>query len=131
LKPNSLDLNHLQEIDMKKVEALKKAVSEGTYAVPAEDLVPKLIESVFRNTILDETPIGASVSQFEAEDHYDPQHSDAREIPGAAMVNRKGSPSVSTPSDGSPSGSGPKRGPRRTGTGFGPTAASGDDLEVR
>jgi hypothetical protein len=27
LKPDSLDLNHLQEIDMKKVEALKKAVS--------------------------------------------------------------------------------------------------------
>jgi hypothetical protein len=32
---------------MKKVEALKKAVSDGNYTVPAEDLAPKLMESMF------------------------------------------------------------------------------------
>jgi hypothetical protein len=90
LKSDSLDLNRLQEIDMKKVEALKRAVSEGTYTVPAEELAPKLMQSMFQNTILDENSIGASVSQLEAEDHYRPQHSDAPEIPGA-IVNRKGS----------------------------------------
>jgi Anti-sigma-28 factor, FlgM len=76
---------------MKKVEALKKAVSEGTYTVPAEDLAPKLMESMFQNTILDETSIGASVSALEAEDQYSPQHSDTPEVPGGAMVNRKDS----------------------------------------
>jgi hypothetical protein len=91
LKSDSFNLNRLQEIDMKKVEALKKAVSEGTYTVPAEDLVPKLIESLFKNTVLDETPIGVLVSQLEAEDQHSPQNSDAPEIPGGAMVNRKDS----------------------------------------
>jgi Anti-sigma-28 factor, FlgM len=88
LKSDSINLNRLQEIDMKKVEALKKAVSEGTYTVPAEDLVPKLMELLFQNTILDETSIGVSVSQLEAEDQDSPQHSDAREIPGGVMANR-------------------------------------------
>jgi hypothetical protein len=91
LKSDSFNLNRLQEIDMKKVEALKKAVSEGTYTVPAEGLVPKLMESLFRNTILDETSIGVSASQLEAEDRHRPQHSDAPEIPGGAMVNRNDS----------------------------------------
>jgi Anti-sigma-28 factor, FlgM len=91
LKSDSFNLNRLQEIDMKKVEALKKAVSEGTYTVPAEDLVPKLIESLFQNTVLEETPIGVLVSQLEAEDQHSPQHSDVPEIPGGAMVNRKDS----------------------------------------
>jgi anti-sigma28 factor (negative regulator of flagellin synthesis) len=44
LKADSVNLNPLQEINMKKVKALKKAVSDGTYAVPAEDLAPKLME---------------------------------------------------------------------------------------
>jgi hypothetical protein len=87
LKPESLHLNRLQEIDMKKVEALKKAVSEGTYNVPAEDLAPKLMESIFQNTILDEASTAASVSQLKAEEQY----SDAPGIPGGAMVNRKDS----------------------------------------
>jgi hypothetical protein len=110
LKPDNFDLNQIPDTDMKKVEALKKAVSEGSYTVPAEDLAPKLMESVFRNTILDETPIGASVAQLEAEDHYNPQHSDALEIPGGEMVSRKDSRSASVPSDGSPGGRGPKQG---------------------
>jgi hypothetical protein len=83
LKPDSLDVNDLQEIDMKKIEALKKAVSAGTYTVPAEDLAPKLMESMFQNTILDETPIGASVSQLEVEDHYRPQRAMLRKFPAA------------------------------------------------
>ena len=92
MKSDSFNLNRLDEIDMKKVEALKKAVSEGTYTVPAEDLVPKLMESLFQNTILDETSIGVAVSQLEAKDQYSPQHSDdAPEIPGGAMINRKDS----------------------------------------
>ena len=61
MKPDSLDVNHLQEIDMKKVEALKKAVSEGSYTVPAEDLAPKLMESMFQNIVLDEDSRVASV----------------------------------------------------------------------
>jgi hypothetical protein len=76
---------------MKKVEALKKAVSEGTYTVPAEDLAPKLMESMFQNNILDETSIEPSVSQLTAEDQHSPQHTDAPEIPGGAMINRKDS----------------------------------------
>jgi Anti-sigma-28 factor, FlgM len=91
LKSDSLDLNRLQEIDLKKVEALKKAVSEGTYTVPAEDLAPRLLESMFQNAIFAETSIGASVSELEAEDRYRPQHSDAPKIAGGAMVNRKDS----------------------------------------
>jgi hypothetical protein len=61
LKPDSINLNRLQEIDMKKVEALKKAVSEGTYTVPAEDLAPKLMESMFQNTILDANIFGGQI----------------------------------------------------------------------
>jgi hypothetical protein len=91
LKSDSFNLNRLQEIDTKKVEALKKAVSEGTYTVPAGYLVPKLMESLFQNTILDETSIGVSVSQLKAEDQHSPQHSNASEIPGGAMVNRNDS----------------------------------------
>jgi Anti-sigma-28 factor, FlgM len=97
LKPDSLDLNHLQEIDMKKVEALKKAVSEGTYAVPAEDLAPKLMEAMFQNTILDEVPNRASGTQLEA-DRFNPSNSDGLEIPGGEIVSRKDSRSASGPS---------------------------------
>jgi hypothetical protein len=89
LKSDSFNLNRLDEIDMKKVEALKKAVSEGTYTVPAEDLVPKLMESLFQNTIFNESSIGVAVSLLEANDQYSPQHSDAPEIPSGAMINRK------------------------------------------
>jgi Anti-sigma-28 factor, FlgM len=110
LKPESVDLNHLQEIDMKKVEALKKAVSEGTYTVAAEELAPKLMELMFRNTILDETPIGASVSQLETNDQVNPQQRAALDIPGGEMVSRKDSRSASVPSDGSPAKRGPKQG---------------------
>jgi hypothetical protein len=104
---------------MKKVEALKKAVSEGTYSVPAEDLAPKLMESMFQNSIFDEAPDRASGSRLEADDQLNPQQPAALEVPGVDA------------SDGSPSGSGSKRRPRRASTGFGPTAAYGDGLEVR
>jgi hypothetical protein len=109
LKPDSLDLNHLHEIDMKKVEALKKAVSEGIYTVPAEDLAPKLMEAMFQNTILDEVPNRASGTQLEAEDRLNPPNSDGLEIPGGEIVSRKGLRSASIPSDGSPAERGPKR----------------------
>jgi hypothetical protein len=129
LKSDSFNLNRLQEIDLKKVEALKKAVSERTYTVPAEDLVPKLMESLFQNTILDEDPIEVSVSQLEAEDQHNPQHSEATGIPGGAMVNGNDSHEVSmhltdrlARADRNVGGAG---------TGFGPTPAYGDDLEVR
>jgi hypothetical protein len=91
LKPNSLEINHVQEIDMKKVEALKKAVSEGTYAVRAEDLVPKLMESMFRNTILDEAPDMASGSRWATDEQVKPQQRAAPEVPGGATVSRKDS----------------------------------------
>jgi hypothetical protein len=112
LKPDSLDLNHLQEIDMKKVEALKKAVSEGTYTVPAEDLVPKLMESMFQNTIPDEAPNRASGSRLEAEDQFNPSNKSDLENPGGEMVRSKDSRSASVPFDGSPAERGPKHGSR-------------------
>ena len=118
MKSDSLDLNHLQ-LNMKKVEALKKAVSEGTYTVPAEDLAPKLMESMFKNAIFDQAPNTASGSRLETGDQLNPQQPPALEVPGVDA------------SDGSPSGSGSKRWPRRASTGFRPTAAYGDDLEVR
>jgi hypothetical protein len=83
------DLHQILDTDMKKVEALKKAVSEGTYTVPAEDLAPKLLESMFRNTILDDAPNGASGSQLEADDHVNAHERDVPEVPGGAIVNRR------------------------------------------
>jgi Anti-sigma-28 factor, FlgM len=127
LKSDSFNLNRLQKIDMKKVEALKKAVSEGTYTVPAEDSVPKLMESLFRNTILDETSIGVSISQLEAEDQHSPQHTDAPEIASGAMVNRKDSHLASMHRTDRLAGA--DRNVARAGTAFGPTPADGDDLE--
>ena len=99
MKSDSFNLNRLQEIDMKKVEALKKAVSEGTYTVPAEDLAPKLMEAMFPNTILDEVPNRASGTQLEAEDRLNPPNSHGLEIPGGEIVSRKDSRSASGPSD--------------------------------
>jgi hypothetical protein len=127
LKSDTFNLNRLQEIDMKKVEALKKAVSEGTYNVPAEDLVPKLMESMFQNTILDATSIGVSISQLEAEDQHCPQHTDAPEIARGAMVNRKDSHLASMHRTDRLAGA--DRNVGRAGTGFGPTPADDDDLE--
>jgi hypothetical protein len=94
LKPDSLEVNDLQDTDMKKVEALKKAVSEGTYTVPTEALVAKLMESMFRNINLDEAPNGASGSQLEADDQVNPQQRVSPEVPGGAMVSRKDSRSA-------------------------------------
>jgi hypothetical protein len=94
LNPDNIDLNQIPDTDMKKVEVLKKAVSEGTYIVPAEDLVPKLMESMFRNTILDEAPNGASGSHVEEDDQVNSQQRDAPEVPGDAIVNRKDSRST-------------------------------------
>jgi Anti-sigma-28 factor, FlgM len=110
LNPDNIALNQISDTDMKKVEALKKAVSEGTYTVPAEDLAPKLMESMFRNTILDEAPNGEWGSQLETNDRVNPQQRAAPEIPGSEMVSRKDSRSASVPSDGSPAKRGPKQG---------------------
>jgi Anti-sigma-28 factor, FlgM len=44
MTPDYLDPNHIEYADIKKLEALKKAVSEGTYTVSAEDLTPKILE---------------------------------------------------------------------------------------
>jgi Anti-sigma-28 factor, FlgM len=104
---------------MKRVEALKKAVFDGTYAIPAEDLAPKLMESMFRNTIFDEAPSRTSASRLKTNDQLNPQQPAALEVSCADATGD------------SPGGSAPKRGPRRAGAGFGPTAAYGDDLEVR
>jgi hypothetical protein len=105
LNPDKHNLKQIPDTDMKKVEALKKVISDGNYTVPAEDLVPKLMESVFRNTILDEAPNGVSGSQLEADDQA------AAEVNGGAMISRNGLRSASVPSD----GRGPKRESRRDG----------------
>jgi hypothetical protein len=104
LKPENFAPNQISDTDMKKVEALKKAVSEGNYTVPAEDLAPKLMVSMFRNTILDEAPNGASGFQLEADDQA------ALEVNGGEIVSRNDLRSASAvPSDGPPGGRGPKR----------------------
>jgi hypothetical protein len=94
VKPENFDPNQISYIDMKKVEALKKALSEGTYAVPAEDLAPKLMESMFRNTIFDEAPNMVSDSQLEADDQVHAKQRAAPEFQGGAMVSRKDSRST-------------------------------------
>jgi anti-sigma28 factor (negative regulator of flagellin synthesis) len=58
------DPNHLEDHHTSKLEALKKAVSEGTYAVSVEDLAPKIMESMLQNTIIGETTNRASTSQL-------------------------------------------------------------------
>jgi hypothetical protein len=57
------------------------------------------MESLFRNTILDEAPNGVSGSQLEADDQAAP------EVNGGAVVSRNGLRSASVPSN----GRGPKR----------------------
>jgi len=55
-------------MDMKRLEKLKKAVSNGTYAVRAEELAPKLMQYMLQAFILHETSIGGSTPRLEAED---------------------------------------------------------------
>jgi Anti-sigma-28 factor, FlgM len=94
LKPVNSALNQIPDTDMMKVAALKKAVSEGNYVISAEDLAPKLMESLFRNTILDLDPNGPSGSQLEVDDRAAPK------VNGGAMVNQNGSHSAAVPSEG-------------------------------
>jgi hypothetical protein len=94
LNPDNYDLKQIPDTDMKKVEALKQVISEGNYTVPAEDLAPKLIESLFRNTILDDAPNGASASQPEVTEQATPKAN------GGGLVNQNGSHSVSVLSGG-------------------------------
>jgi hypothetical protein len=99
MTPDNLVPTNSEGADMKKLEALKKAVSEGSYAVSAEDLAPKLLESMFRNIILDETANRPSSSQLEAADQFNPHNNDGLKIPSDAMVSHKDSRLVSLPSD--------------------------------
>ena len=99
MKPAYFDPNQISDVDMKKVEALRKAVSDGKYVIPAEDLAPKLMESLFRNTILDAAPNGVSGSQVEADDQAAPK------VNGGVVISRNGLRSASVPSD--------RRGPKR------------------
>jgi Anti-sigma-28 factor, FlgM len=99
--PEDLDPNHIEDAHMKKLEALKKALSEGTYAVSAEDLAPKIMQSMLRDTIFGNK---ASGSQLAAGGRFNPQDNDGQKIPGGEMVSHKESGSVSVPSDRSPGG---------------------------
>jgi hypothetical protein len=94
LNPDNCNLKQIPDTNMRKVEALKRVISEGSYTVPAEDLAPKLMESVFRNTILDEAPHGASDSQLDADDQATPK------VNGGAMVSQNDSHSASAPPHG-------------------------------
>jgi hypothetical protein len=94
LNPDNYNLKQISDTDMKKVEALKKLISEGNYTVPAEDLVPKLMESVFRNTILDEAPNGALGSRWETGDQA------VHNVSGGAVPGRNDSRSASVPYNG-------------------------------
>jgi hypothetical protein len=93
LKPDNNDLKQISDADMNKVEALKKAISDGNYIVPAEDLAPKLMESLYRNTILDEAPNGASDFQLEKDDQVVQKGEDD------ARVNQNGLHSAPLPSN--------------------------------
>ncbi len=53
--------------EMQKLENLKKAVSDGTYWVRAEDLAPKLIEYMLQSSIVPETLIGQPSSNLDAQ----------------------------------------------------------------
>ncbi len=94
MNPDNYDLKQIPDTDMEKIDALTKAISEGNYTVRAEDLAPKLMESLFRNTILDEAPNGASGPQSEATDQAAPK------VNGGGMVSQNGSHSASVSSDG-------------------------------
>ena len=94
MNPDKYDLKQIPVTDMKKVEALKKVISEGNYTVPAEDLAPKLMESLFRNTISDDAPNEAPGSQSEATDQAAPK------VNGDGMVSQNRSHSASVSSDG-------------------------------
>jgi hypothetical protein len=94
LNPEKLRPEPTPHTDMRKVEALKKAVSEGTYVVAAEDLAPKLIESVFPNTILDEASNGASTPQSVAAGRANLQQSAEPDVPDSKVVNRQDSRSA-------------------------------------
>lgn len=94
MNPDNYDLKQIPDTDIKKVEALKKVISEGNYTVRAEDLAPKLMESMFRNTILDEALNGPIGSQLDVNNKAAPK------VSGGAMVNENGSHSASVPSDG-------------------------------
>jgi Anti-sigma-28 factor, FlgM len=93
VNPDNYDLKQIPDTDMKRVEALKKAISEGNYTVPAEDLAPKLLESVFRSNILDEDSNGRLGSKLKAGDQA------ASKGNGGAMVDQNGSRSTSVPCD--------------------------------
>jgi Anti-sigma-28 factor, FlgM len=67
LNPDNLQ-HFLTEIDIKKVETLREAVSNGTYAVRPEDLAPKIMEHMLQSGILDETSITASTLHLEPKD---------------------------------------------------------------
>jgi Anti-sigma-28 factor, FlgM len=113
LKHDNLDPNQILETNMKKVEALKNALSEGTYAVPAEDLAPKLMESMFQSIIFnDEARNTASGSQLETGDQVNPKQRADPKVPDGVTVSRKDLRSTSVPSKRSPVAHRSKREPR-------------------
>jgi hypothetical protein len=66
LEKDHLGSNDLIEtVNMVK---LKNAVSNGTYTVRAEDLVPKLMEDMFQSLISLDAPIDDSTSRLPPED---------------------------------------------------------------
>jgi hypothetical protein len=58
----------IQTVNLKKLENLKDAVSNGTYAVRAEDLAPKLVEHLFQFLLSPGAPIEDSTSLLVSED---------------------------------------------------------------
>jgi hypothetical protein len=64
--PGSPDL--IETVNLKKLENLKDAVSNGTYAVRAEDLAPKLLEHLLQFLLSPGAPIEDSTSRLASED---------------------------------------------------------------
>jgi hypothetical protein len=57
-----------ESVDMKELENLKNAVSNGTYTVRPEDLAPKLLEHLFQFLLSSGAPIEDSTSRFASKD---------------------------------------------------------------
>ena len=69
----------IETTDMKRLEKIKKTVSNGTYAVPVEELAPRLMRHMLQVSTFHETSIGDSTTRLEPEDQLKaPERLDGR-----------------------------------------------------
>jgi hypothetical protein len=69
----------IETTDMKRLEKIKKTVSNGTYAVPVEELAPRLMRHMLQVSTFHGTSIGDSTTRLEPEDQLKaPERLDGR-----------------------------------------------------